>query len=339
MFSACNKLDVVRGMRYPLCLRRKLVFLKGLNMIGRWRMVPALMFTIMLGSLHGSITGEKASAACFSGADAVCMIKQGEAILADTQVAVVQASEFFKVRGMFKRFSHRVSQFDTGEALIATGAMAAILAGIAYGAPKVPWESVGQSLLSGCEKIGQMGTNGWITVGIVGLAATVFLALEAHSDAAYCWSAIRMMDALSYELVLDDFFADRVADSNIRAYIIANFDPVRPVLAAVRHYQKISIVLNTAQEMLTKSARSSNPGIVQQSRTFLDLLRRFEGQIERKLEYIYRVMGHEYELEKIRDSQIPVHHDMHHQQHAADFQQPVAEPSHQSAVLGGTSRR
>jgi hypothetical protein len=267
------------------------------------------------------------------------MSKQGEAILADTQAAVVQASEFFKVRGVFKRFSHRIRQFDTAEALIATGAMAGALAAIVYGAPMVPWSAVGRTVLSGCEKIGQMGPNGWITAGILCAAAALFVTLEAHSDAAYCWGAIRMIDALSYELTLDDFFADRVADCNIRAYIIANFDPVRPVLAAVRHYQKISTVLNNAQEMLTKSVRSSNPGIVQQSRTFLDLLRRFEGQVERKLEYIYRVMGHEYELEKIRDSQISAHHDRHHHQHTVDLQQHVDGPLHQNTVLGGTSRR
>ena len=98
-------------------------------------------------------------------------------------------------------------------------------------------------------------------------------------------------------------------------------------------------MLNNAQEMLARSSRSSNPEIVHQSRTFLDLLRRFEGQIERKLEYIYRVMGHEYEIEKSRDCQVHAHHDTYHLQHTADFQQHVAEPLHQSATLGGTSRR
>jgi hypothetical protein len=258
------------------------------------------------------------------------MVKQGEAILADTQAAVTRAAQFFTFRGITKRVSHRVSQFDTGEALLATGGVAAALAGIMYGAPKIPWATVGQSVVSVGAKIGGMGRNWWITLGILGLAMTIFLTLEAHSDAAYCWCAIRLMDALSYELVLDDFFADRVEDAHVRAYIIANFDQKRPVLAAVRHYQETSKVLNKAQEMLATSSRSSNTGIVQQSRTFLDLLRRFEGQIERKLEYIYRVMGHEYELEKLSAAhesapQHLPHHEMMTSAHSTHICSGLAE--------------
>jgi hypothetical protein len=218
-------------------------------------------------------------------------LKEGEQILQDTQKLIAQASEVFKVRGFLRKVSKRLHHVETKEAIILAASAAALVTASSY----IGWDKVlgfcGNVLYSPVYCV----LNFPKTSGVVALAVALFIAINKYSASAYCWSAVCILDALSYQCMLDDFFADRVANQNIAAYVIANYGSV---LAAIRYYQETSALLNQAQELLTKSVVSSDKEIVQMSRLLLDLVRRFETQIEKKLQYIYREMKEEYRTEK-----------------------------------------